>query len=193
MGAEGNANGWTATRYYRIPEFYGAISYAETGGEKDPWIRTKSRPSFNTETKKWEGSSTAYGPAQVTATTANDFVKRYPSYFKHMKNYTDRFAQQGELFRKHGMNSGKPGYDPRFDYGGSGTLGTGIDRKYYQAMTQRIMALQEREVLGHMGKNPAYHALLRRRIQAWRGVPESEDPAYYARVYEYLSRLGDNR
>ena len=121
MGAEGKASGWTATRYYRIPEFYGAISYAETGGEEDPWIRTTKRPTRNPKTGEWVGSSTAYGPAQLTVRTANDFVKRYPAYFKQMKNYTDRFARQGELFGKHGMNGGKPGYDPRFDYGGSGT------------------------------------------------------------------------
>ena len=197
MGAEQNRQqqqkGWTADRYYTIPEFYGAISYAETGGEKDPWIRTTARPKYNPKTGKYVGSSTAYGPAQLTVGTARHYMNAYKDTFKPMQKYMDRFIEQGELFKKHGMMKGQPWFDPKYDYGGSGTLGTGIDRKYYQALVQRVMSLQEKEQLGRMGKNPAFHMLLRRKIQAWRGVPESEDPAYYARVYEYLSRLGDNQ
>ena len=105
MGAEGNTKGWTATRYYRVPEFYAAISYAETGGEEDPWIRTTKRPTRDPKTGAWKGSSTAYGPVQVTVRTAHAFVKRYPAYFQPITNSPDRFAPQGEPFSTHGMTS----------------------------------------------------------------------------------------
>ena len=51
---------------YDLEDIYKAISFAETGGEKNPWIRTNSIP------KSGKGS-TAYGPVQITGSLLDDY------------------------------------------------------------------------------------------------------------------------
>lgn len=179
--------GWRATRFYTIPEFYFAICSAETGGEKNPWIRTRCKP-YRNEQGKWIGSSTAYGPAQVTGTLVRDFVSRYPRQFHHMDKFIKSYLTQADLFVKHGMNQEDPEYDENFDYGGKGFIAQGAGRRWYQAMTQRIMDLQEKEELAHLGKTPDPHKLLCRKVARWCGRKEADASAYYARVFLYLQQ-----
>lgn len=55
-----------------VGAFCTAIEQAETGSEKNPFIRTRHAP---------EKGSTAYGPMQITGTTLRDFLTRYPQNF----------------------------------------------------------------------------------------------------------------
>ena len=62
-------------RYYtEVDKAYKSGSErAETGSEKNPFIRTRHAP---------EKGSTAYGPMQITGTTLRDFLTRYPQHFE---------------------------------------------------------------------------------------------------------------
>ena len=103
---------------YSFNELYNAIVHAETGSERNPWIRTKYAPA---------GGSTAYGEAQLTGGTVRDLIARYPNAFKPLKGYTDKFLKQADLFATFGREPHKPGYRKEYDYGGVG-LGVPIRR-----------------------------------------------------------------
>jgi len=112
-----------------------AVVQVETGGEKNPWIRTKSIP---------EKGSTAYGPLQVTKGLAEKFLKD-KDFTPEETKYLKRFVAQADKFNKYGDNPVRPdekvkekeGYDPRYDYGGEGELTSEADKAmYWQVMTK---------------------------------------------------------
>jgi len=102
--------------------WYRGITNAETAGETNKWIRTK-KPENAT-------GSTAYGPAQLTTETLNDFLSRHPDNFKGIaKPRIENFKAQGKMFSTYGSNPHSgfdgtklEGYDPRYEYGGKGTF-----------------------------------------------------------------------
>ncbi|UCD07086.1 MAG: hypothetical protein JSW41_04620 [Candidatus Aenigmatarchaeota archaeon] len=108
-----------------------AIVAAETGGESDPFVRTRVVP---------KGGSTAYGPAQITGTLAKDFLERRSDMFsKDEKSYLKRFIKQADKFSQFGNEPDKKGYDPRYDYGGQGDLTSEADRETYNSIAKKMI------------------------------------------------------
>ena len=166
---------------YTFNELYNAIVYAETGSERNPWIRTKYAPP---------GGSTAYGKAQLTGGTVRDLIARYPNAFKPLKEYTDKFLKQADLFAAFGKEPNKPGYRKEYDYGG---VGLGIPDKKEQLMYDRLAQISLWAKIQDIKKNNAktWDSLapdkkLELIIQAWRGKPINEDPQYYRKVINKL-------
>jgi len=123
-----------------VNEAYSHLSQAETGGETDPWIRTKVAPA--------KGSS-AYGPVQTTKGLAKGALKN--EYFKEDEELQswvkDKFIPHGELLLKHGKNKGKiPNYEERYDYGGVGDFSDN-DKEMYGKMNKVILKKE-------LAKNP---------------------------------------
>jgi len=90
---------------------YQRIARAETGGRKNPWIRTEALGS----------GSSAFGEAQITRGLIRDALKD-PQRFKFDDEdveYLKRLKAQGDLFLKYGGKDMKPGFE-RYDYGQSG-------------------------------------------------------------------------
>ena len=151
---------------FTIDELYSAIQEAETGGFKDPWIRT---------TAQGTGSS-AYGPVQMTGGKGSMMMNVYnnPEMLSKMgiteeeRGYMSEFLQQADQFLA-------PVSDEKgstFGYGGSGTLNTAEDKIAYESVAKKIMSYEyERS-----GKD------LNKFIENWRGASESDDSRYYEEV-----------
>ena len=166
---------------YSFNELYNAIVHAETGSERNPWIRTKHAPA---------GGSTAYGEAQLTGGTVRDLIARYPNAFKPLKGYTDKFLKQADLFATFGREPHKPGYRKEYDYGG---VGLGVPDKKEQLMYRRLAQISLWAKIKDLKKNNAKtwdslppNKKLELTIQAWRGKPLKEDPQYYHKVINKL-------
>ncbi len=151
---------------------YHALQYAETGGEKDPFIRTRVAP---------KAGSTAYGPVQMTGSLIRDYLKRKPQIFDEAeKAYAQRLVAQADKFATFGRNPKAPGYDARFDYGGSGEAATTAqDRILYGRVAAKLIDQQLRESGGDLQKF----------LARWRGVPATEDPKYFRKVQARLAEL----
>lgn len=149
--------------------YYNALSVAETGGEKNPWIRTRGE------------SSTAYGPVQITYTTAKDYYDRYPDLFKGNEEYTQKFLEQGANFKRH-MES----KDPVYGRGGSGVLGGEEYHEPYQRMSDAIFQGMRKDLEKTKKLQPGQFDPPTM-IQRWRGVPREEDQKYYAKVEKQLN------
>ena len=168
-----------AGQAYTPDQLYRALSAAETGSFKNPWIRTVAR-----NTPK---GSTAYGPGQLTNTLAADYANRYPHIFdKQELEYLRRYQEQAKKFNYHGrrklptgLEPAVKGYDARYDYGGAGDLGTNpADQKAYQAVTQKII----QQIYQDKAKGDVNSF-----VKAWRGRPEQQDPEYYRQFRKALS------
>lgn len=151
--------------------YYTALSVAETGGEKNPWIRTRGE------------SSTAYGPVQITYTTAKDYYNRYPDLFKGNEDYMQKFLEQGANFKRH-MES----KDPVYGRGGSGVLGGEEYHEPYQRMSDAIFQGMRKDLERTKKLQPGQFDAPTM-IQRWRGVPREEDQKYYAKVEKQLEAL----
>jgi len=159
-------------RASKAPLLYQALQYAETGGERDPFIRTRVAP---------RGGSTAYGPVQITGTLLRDYLKRQPKLFDAEETaYARRLVEQADKFARFGKTPNAPGYDPRYDYGGAGDVAqTPQDRAMYGPVAAKLIDQQFRESGGD----------LQRFIARWRGVPASQDPGYFRKVQSRLAAL----
>jgi hypothetical protein len=149
---------------------YEAIANAETGGIKDPFIRTKYAP---------EQGSTAYGPVQLTRGLAKGYLDTQSDMFdEDEKQYLQRFVQQGDLFARYGKEPSKAGYDPRYDYGGTGILNTDEDKEMYKQVTEKML----REIYDrHDGD-------IEKTWQEWRFGPKGgQDKRYKQAFYQKLS------
>ena len=146
---------------YYIPteEDYVGLSHAETGGEEDPYIRTKVRTV--------DGGSTASGPVQLTATTMRSLLKSSPELFNEHLPWVEKFLQQGKQFAHHGNMKGKlEEFDPSFDYGGKGYYEDEGFRSSYKDVASQVMIAKAREQKAKTREDF---------ITAWRGhVPEVE-------------------
>ena len=110
-----------------------AISFAETGGETNPWIRTKVIP---------EGGSTAFGPAQITASLIKDALNR-----GKLSQESSAFAQQvmlpmQSLFAKFGNEEGLTEEEKVFDYGGTGGFDPDIHGEAYNMLANELIGLK---------------------------------------------------
>ena len=166
-----------------VSNMYDAVANAETGGESNKWIRTKVQP---------KGGSTAYGPTQLTRKLSNDYLTRFPNLWdRGEKAYLGRFDEQGKKFVRYGKEPNRKGYEPRFDYGGSGSLTNDTNKAMYRVIAQKIMNKKMQE-----NNDNVYQAL-----KSWRGKSLKEDPRYYERFLHsatnsmpaaYQTQLKDN-
>lgn len=152
-----------------VDSLYEAFAEAETGGESNPWIRTKVTP---------EGGSTAYGPVQITRTLAEQYLKNKKDLFdKEELDFLKRFIKQGQMFAKFGREPDKKGYDPRYDYGGGGDLTSEEDKALYESMAKKML-------LDHYTRNGSD---IEKTIKEWRFGAASkkgfeDDPRYFTKI-----------
>ncbi|EMD5616196.1 hypothetical protein VRM59_004477 [Salmonella enterica] len=134
---------------------YEGVKEAETGNEPNPWIRTKAPES---------GVSTAWGPAQLTGTLAEDYLKNHPEIFTPEElDYLDRFVIQADKFKKAAKN------DPKYGYGGTGDLTSEEDKKLYEQVNAKMM--------DHKYKSTNS---LNKAVIGWRG--KEDDAKYFDKV-----------
>ena len=127
-----------------IPNYYEDISRAETGSYDNPWIRTEVMGS----------GSSAYGPAQLTGTTAKHYRdKSGMDWSEEEMDYLNRFGNQADMFLEVGGSDMEKALAQRelkgqqaeefkktWDYGGSGELGNmQMDRDMYGQVVSKIM------------------------------------------------------
>lgn len=168
----------TVQEHKYLSPFIRGVAYAETGSLKDPWIRTKVKP---------RGGSTAYGPLQVTGSKVRDFLNRYKTQMAPHKEFINKVMNpMYSKFVQYGGEPNKPGYDKRWDYGGSGITATPEIKKNYINMVKTMMDIDKAEALK---KNPSLSGddLNRELIRRWRGVPYQKDPRYYNKVLSVLN------
>ena len=111
---------------------YSALSNAETGGEENPWIRTKVMP---------KDGSTAFGPVQITSGLVTDALAR-----KKLSNESIKFATEVLLpmqinFAKYGgkdMVEGKEVYD----YGQTGGFDSDTYAESYQRLANELINMK---------------------------------------------------
>tara|TARA_R100000951_G_scaffold114070_1_gene117499 strand:+ start:1754 stop:2362 length:609 start_codon:yes stop_codon:yes gene_type:complete len=155
---------------------YQRFQNAETQGLEgvDAFIRTKANLV--------PGGSTAFGPVQITGTLVQD-MKNKKVIPKELMDYTNRFLEQAEKFKKYGNNKDKnlEGYDPKYDYGGSGDLTSEQDMKDYKSLADVI-------IKHHEDKSDGDELKL---INSWRFGPNS-DKSVETEDKDYLERYRDN-
>lgn len=136
-----------------INKLYTAVASAETGGQPDPFIRTKVTTA--------KGGSSAYGPVQITKSLASNMLRKYPDAFDaEEKAYLAKFIEQGNTFLKYGNEPWREGYDPKYDYGGAGVLNSAEDRAMYEQVAKKFMQIELDAVSGDVDKF----------IRRWRGA-----------------------
>lgn len=156
-------------------DLFNAVATAETGGETNPFIRTRVTP---------KGGSTAYGPVQITATLAKDFLNRLDELFnKDEKSYLRRFIKQGEKFTRFGNEPNKKGFEERFDYGGEGELTSSEDQSLYKEVAQKMLGFIHTKNNGNLENT----------LKEWRFGSASKkgkanDPEYFKRVEESIAK-----
>ena len=161
-----------------VDALYEAFAEAETGGESNPWIRTKVIPKTVAE------SSTAYGPVQITRSLAENYLKNKKDLFdKEELAYLKRFIKQGQMFARFGLEPDKQGYDPRYDYGGEGDLTSEEDKALYESMAKKIL-------LDHYTRNGSD---IEKTIKEWRFGAASkkgfeDDTRYFTKITSQLAQ-----
>lgn len=139
-----------------VTNLYHAISDVETGGESDPYVRTKAAEGGK--------ASSAFGPAQITRDLMKDFYSNHADELTDSeKDYAKRFIEQGNKMLK-----AKPN-DPVYGYGKSGELNTPEDRQLYDVVAQKILKSIVENNGGSFNKT----------VKSWRG---KNDSAYRSRV-----------
>jgi hypothetical protein len=162
-------------------DFYNSITSAETGSFKDPWIRTAYAPP---------GGSSAYGPAQVTRTKVLDYFDRFPKRMKaHKKFYYNVLKPMHDNFLHYGKSPNKPGYDPKWEYGGSGNPLTPLQKQQYEQMVRTMMDIDEQEAY-RLLPNGTPKQILNKRIALWRGKPQADDKRYYNEFHSVYNKSG---
>lgn len=165
----------TAVRQPEAPDCYGdlcrAIQKAETGGEKDPWIRTRHRP---------KGGSTAYGPGQITGQTLRDFRRRHSGEFTDVDDYMGGLISQSEQFARFGAEPNKPGYEARWDYGGSGDPASKNPESYLKVQRGVLRGMAS-DIFGSIPETltPEQREKL---VTRYRGATRQDDPRYFGVV-----------
>ena len=112
-----------------IAIIYEALANAETGGEANPWIRTKVIP---------KGGSSAFGPVQLTHGLISDALKRKLLSDKSIKFSNEVMLPMQEQFLKYGS---RPNLTPEqlvYDYGGTGNFDSNYADAYKQLSNELI-------------------------------------------------------
>jgi len=147
------------------------IQRAETGSEKDPFIRTRHRP---------KGGSTAFGPGQITGQTLRDFNARHPQEFSNVKGYMNTLIDQSKEFAKYGAEPKKSGYEARFDYGGSGNP-EAKDTDKYNIVQRGVLRGMAKDIFGEIPSKLSKEQR-EKLVTRYRGASRTEDSRYFREV-----------
>jgi hypothetical protein len=154
-----------------IEKFLGGIAKAEHRGNKNI-DHTQYDPRLMIRTKAGGGTSSAYGPYQLTKGLVKGLVNNHPEKFAPIKDFTDKFIQQGSAFLKSKTNH------PQFGLGQEGTLsGEEHHNLHMQLGDLAIQGLAKEKKINYKdGMTPNELNIM---IRTWRGASEKEDPEYY--------------
>jgi len=129
---------------YTLSDIVSGVRKVETGGQPNPFIRTKVKLKDN--------YSTAYGPHQITSTKLKDYLDRFSSKLSESsKTYIPAMLNQAKLFKQHYEGKLK---DPRFGPGGEGILGRTPKQKgnYYKVIQDLIRVDWQDNAKGNLDK-----------------------------------------
>jgi hypothetical protein len=155
----------------QLKSIYRGIVGAEHTAAKveDPFAFNKN---LYIRTKAGGGKSSAYGPVQITASTARGFMKTQPQLFKGIEDYSKQFVTQGTKMLKADIK------DPKY---GLGCVGDLCDEKHhsnYQKMAVAIIKGKAKEKGLDLTK-PLSDQDLSKFVGYWRGADEKTDPRYF--------------
>jgi hypothetical protein len=157
-----------------IDKLYEAIASAETGGEKDPFIRTRTQDMG-------KGHSSAFGPVQITYSLAKKHLEK--GTFKddpEMEKYVRKFIEQGKKFIYQSRGEIN---DSRFALGGKGELTSDEDKENYRKMASRMMEKDLKRVGGDTSQF----------AKEWRfgveGAKTERDDRYFAKVDKSMAGI----
>ena len=160
------------------------IAMQESGGEEDPWTRTRLSKTL--------GGSTAYGPLQITGSTLDDLTDEQLE-LKGLSKLTDsekklikKLKDQAKKFNEYGNEQDKEGYDSRYDYGGSGEGLTSEEKSTYWDLGDRLFRLKA-SYRGYDADrlDPVQEAEV---IGDWYGRDREFTPEYTASVLDHLKQ-----
>ena len=159
--------------------FYNAVQHVETGGLKNPWIRA---------IKAGKDGSSAYGPVQITQRKAKDYLNRFPKMMAGSVDfYNTTLGPMHQLFLKYGREPNKPGYDPKWDYGGYGKILTPAEKDAYRNMGLMMMRVDADEARRLLPKGTP-EELFKKRMELWHGMEYEADPDYFDRLLDYYNK-----
>ena len=160
-----------------VEKLLGGIAKAEHRANKNI-DHTKYDPRLMIRTGGGGGKSSAYGPYQLTRDLVKGLVRNDPDKFAPIKDFTDKFIQQGSAFLKAKNN------DPQFGLGQEGTLsGQEHHNLHMQLGDLAIQGLAKEKKINY--KDGLTPNELNTMIRAWRGVSEKADPVYYKIVRDH--------
>lgn len=116
-----------------IDRLKNAIVQVETGGEKDPYIFTRQKG----------GKSSAFGPAQITYTLAEDVLRRNPEIRNdpNLNAYINDFISQGKQ-RINQYSKNPRAVSPSLRSGASGLISKARHKKYYPILFEKAFNIK---------------------------------------------------
>jgi len=110
-----------------------AIVQVETGSEKDPYIFTREKG----------GKSSAFGPAQITYTLAEEVLKRNPDIQNdpELNKYINDFISQGKR-RINEYNKNPRAVSSSLRSGASGLISKDRHEKYYPILFDKALSIK---------------------------------------------------
>jgi hypothetical protein len=155
----------------QIKSLYGAIVSAEHTGAKidDPYAFNKD---LYIRTKAGGGKSSAYGPVQITGSTAKGFKKTQPELFKNIDDYSNKFITQGSQMLKSNIK------DPKYGLGCVGDLCSENEHTNYQKLAAAVIKGKAKEKKIDLSK-PLSDQDINTFVTSWRGVDEKADSRYF--------------
>jgi len=142
LGARGG-KGFTEPTLLKIAQ---GLMEAEHRGNSPSLTAYDPKFFIRTKYRNAPGGSTAFGPGQITATTARDILSRGGMVSPQLREYiTKRYLPAGKLMLQHGnegpKRGNKPNFDATYDYGGSAGLAVegefGLYNELFQAVIDR--------------------------------------------------------
>jgi hypothetical protein len=154
-----------------IEKFLGGIAKAEHRGNKNI-DHTQYDPRLMIRTKAGGGTSSAYGPYQLTRNLVKGLVKNHPEKFAPIKDFANDFIDQGSAFLRAKTNH------HQFGLGQEGTLsGEEHHNSHMQLGDLAIQGLAKENKINY--KDGMSEKEVNKMIRVWRGVDETKDPEYY--------------
>jgi hypothetical protein len=165
----------------QLKSIYRGIVGAEHTAAKveDPFAFNKN---LYIRTKAGGGKSSAYGPVQITASTAKGFMKTQPKLFKGIEDYTNQFVTQGSKMLKADIK------DPKYGLGCVGDLCDEKQHLNYQKMAVAIIKGKAKEKGLDLTK-PLSDQDLSTFVGYWRGADEKSDPRYFKSFREGFKKV----
>ena len=160
---------------------YDALSLAETGGEENPWIRTKVNP-IDPETGKKKGS-TAFGPVQITKGLIENAIKNKVFTPETLKFVNEVMIPMQTSFIKYGAEDMIPGKE-MFDYGQTGGFDVDTYEDAYKKMANELIQHELKRTMTDGNVN------LGAFLKEWRG--REPEKRYKKRFYKGLKKKGSH-